>query len=53
MKAQHLETIQLPMLVGVDKHDIVPSQVEVVLSALTKLPTLKTFKMDMSLFSVR
>ena len=47
--ARHLETIQLPMGKRVGERNV-PSQlqVEAVLSALTKLPTLKDFTLNVN-----
>ena len=60
MKARHLETIELPMRLGVGELNVlglggryVPNSVEVVLSALTKLPALKPLTLYLSPYTVR
>ena len=52
VKAQHLETIELPMIEEDGEHDV-PNRVEVVLSALTELPALKTLTVYIDSYKVR
>ena len=51
MTAQHLETVTLPMILGVGERNVM--MVKAVLSALTKLPALKTFILDIYPYQVR
>ena len=52
MKARHLEAITLLMELGVEE-PYAPYMVEAVLSALTKLPALKTLTLNMIRYRVR
>ena len=52
VKAQHLETITLPMKLGVRERNV-SNRVEVALSALTKLPALEALILNIDSYEVR